>query len=113
MKKANDAATTEVVGKKNSQGFLSLLGAGMFCHPDGKISVVKCLIVAVVIAAVAVMPSILGALAAMAVGGVILYWIISAILQSEKVKTLMSNIEGVGDLFAPAPKEVAAEAAKA
>ena len=72
-------------------GMLSLVASGMFCNSEGKISVVKCLVVAVVIAAVAIIPHILISLVAMVVGGIILYWIASGLARHPAVEDMMTN----------------------
>lgn len=73
-------------------GMLSLIANGMFCNAEGKISVVKCLVVAAVVLAIAVMPMILIELAAFAVVGVIAYWIGSAFMAHPKIKEMVTSL---------------------
>lgn len=73
-------------------GMLSLVANSMFCNAEGKISVVRCLVVAAVILAVAVMPMILIELAAFAVVGVIAYWFGSALMRHPKMKEMVTSL---------------------
>lgn len=81
------------VEKTNKKvGMLSLVASSMFCNAEGKISVVKCLVVAAVVLAIAVMPMILIELAAFAVVGVIAYWLGSAFMAHPKMQEMITSL---------------------
>lgn len=82
--------TNEVQAPKNP-GVISMIASGMFCNSEGKISVVKCLVVAVVIAAIAMVPHILISLMAMVVGGIVLYWIAAGLSRHPAVAELLAS----------------------
>lgn len=73
-------------------GMLSLIAGSMFCNAEGKISVVKCLVVSAVVLAIAVMPMILIQLAAFAVVGIIVYWLGSAFMAHPKMQEMITSL---------------------